>query len=157
YSVQRAWRAIGVGQVDQIFTQIRSRLLDFLLELSEKVDPGMTDDDVKRVGRSPETSSMFDRAIFGDNTTILIEDHNRQNVTNQIIKGDFDSLKSSLTEKNVSTEDIDDLKSALHADEKAIEVKSKNFGPSVRTWLKKMLSKAIDTSWQIEIGIASNF
>lgn len=70
YKVQQAWCDIGVGQLSQILTQVRSRLLDFLLELSEKVGDQMSDEDVKRVGQSPETASMFNNAIFGDNVKV---------------------------------------------------------------------------------------
>jgi hypothetical protein len=37
-----------------------------------------------------------------------------------------------------------------------LPLKAKRFGPQVRDWMKSMLSKAVDTSWQIEIGITSN-
>jgi hypothetical protein len=35
-------------------------------------------------------------------------------------------------------------------------VKAKRFGPRVREWIKKMISKAVDASWQIELGVAGN-
>lgn len=75
YQVQRAWCAIGVGQLGEIKTQVRSRLLDFLLDLSERAGGDPTDEDMKRVGQSPETVSMFNHAIFGDNVTILVGNH----------------------------------------------------------------------------------
>ena len=61
----------------------------------------MTDEDIKRVGQSPDTTSMFNNAIFGDNVTILVGDHSRQTVTNRIVTGDFKALKSVLQERNV--------------------------------------------------------
>jgi len=132
YSVQRAWRAIAVGQLSQILTQVRSRLLDFLLELSEKVSENMTAEDVKRLGRSQETTSMFNNAIFGDNATILVGDHNRQKVMNRIVSGDFESLKSLLQERDVGTNEISELRTALEADADAEDVEAKRFGPRVR-------------------------
>jgi hypothetical protein len=156
YQVQQAWRAVGPGRLAQILTQVRSRLLDFVLELSEKVGEEMTEEDIKRVGRSPETASMFNHAIFGDNVTILVGDHSRQTVTNRISRGDFEALKSVLQERNVGVVDLDNLRSAIEADANGEDVKAKRFGPRVRGWIKTMLSKAVDTSWQVEIGIASN-
>ena len=156
FQVQQAWRAIGQGQLAQILTQVRSRLLDFVLELSEKVGEEMTDEDIKRVGRSPDTASMFNNAIFGDNVTILVGDNSHQTVTNRIARGDFDALKSLLQERNVAVADIDELRSAIEADADGEDVKAKRLGPRVKGWVKSMLSKAVDTSWQIEIGIASN-
>ena len=71
FEVLQAWRAVGSGQLAQILTQVRSRLLDFVLELSEKVEEEMTPEEIKKVGQSPETASMFNHAIFGDNATIF--------------------------------------------------------------------------------------
>ena len=59
---------------------------------------------------------MFNNAIFGDNATILVGDHNRQKVTNRIVTGDFESLKLLLQERNVGTSEISDLRSAVEAD-----------------------------------------
>jgi hypothetical protein len=156
YSIQRAWRAIAVGQIVQILTQVRSRLLDFLLELSEKVGENMTDEDVKRVGRSPETASMFNHAIFGDNVTITVGDYNRQIVNNRITTGDFEGLRSLLLERKVGVVDIEDLSSAIQADADGEDVGAKRFGPRVRDWIKTMLSKAVDASWEMPVGVASN-
>jgi hypothetical protein len=157
FEVNQAWRTAGIGQFAQVLTQVRSRLLDFLLELSEKIGEETADEDIKRIGRSPATASLFKNAIFGDNVTISIGDYNRQTVTNRVTKGDFETLKSLLQERNVPTTDIEELRAAIEADAKGPDVKAKRFGPRVRGWMKSMLAKAVDASWQIEIGVASNF
>jgi hypothetical protein len=156
YHVERAWCEIGFGQLGQILTQVRSRLLDFVLDLSEKVDDEMTEDEVKRLGQSPETASMFNHAIFGDNVTILVGNHSTQTVANQITRGDFEALKTFLLHHNVQPADIENLRLAIKADENTEDVQGKQFGSKVRTWMKKMLAKAVENSWQIELGIASN-
>lgn len=153
YYVERAWCEIGYGQIGQILTQVRSRLLDFLLELSEKVEEDMSDEDVKRIGQSPETTSMFNNAIFGDNVTILVGNQSSQTVSNQVTRGDFESLSALLRKHKVSEPDIADLRFAIEADSQTKEAKAHSFGPRVKNW---MLGKAVDTSWQIEVGIASN-
>lgn len=156
YHVERAWCEVGFGQVAQILTQVRSRLLDFLLELNEKVVGEMSDDDVKRLGQSPETASMFNHAIFGDNVTILVGNQNTQTVTNQITRGDFEALSAFLRQHNVPSRDIEELRSAIQADTEADDLGSSRHGPNVNNWVKDMLGKAIDTSWKIELGVAAN-
>jgi len=156
YYIERAWCDIGFGQVAQILTQVRSRLLDFLLELSEKVVGEMSDDDVKRLGQSPETASMFNHAIFGDNATILVGNQSSQTVTNQITRGDFEALSAVLRQHNVPAPDIETLKSAIDADVGTKDVGKNGLGPRVKGWVKDMLGKAVDTSWKIELGVASN-
>jgi hypothetical protein len=157
YQVERAWCDIGIGQLGEIKTQVRSRLLDFLLDLSERAGGDPTEEEMKRVGQSPETASMFNHAIFGDNVTILVGNQNSQRVTNAITRGDFEALSALLKAKHVPDEDIRELRTAIQADADSPEVAKKEFGPRVRNWMKSMLSKAVDASWQIELGIASNF
>ena len=157
YKVQQAWCAIGIGRMAQIVAQVRSKLLDFLLELNEKVGSEMSDEEVKRIAQSPETGSMFNNAIFGDNVTILVGNHSQQHVTNSITKGDFSGLAEMLKKYKVSSEDVDALETAIDADRSILDVAEKRFGPRVRNWLSGMLSKAVEASWQIEISVASGF
>ena len=156
YKVQQAWCDIGIGRFSQIIAQVRSKLLDFLLELSEKVGTEMSDEDVKRVAQSPETGSMFSNAIFGDNVTIMVGNQNQQTVRNEIRKGDFSSLAAFLEGHRVDKQDIAQLQEALVTDQASVDVANKHFGPRVRDWLASMLRKAVETSWQVELGIASN-
>ena len=156
YKVQQAWCDIGVGRFSQIVTQVRSKLLDFLLELQEKVGTEVSEEEAKRVAQSPETASMFNHAIFGDNVTILVGNQNQQTVRNEIKEGDFAALAAYLESKNVSRKDVQALEQAIHADDGTPDVSSQRFGPRVRNWLSSMLNKAVETSWQIELGIASS-
>lgn len=156
FKVEHAWCDMGTGRLTEALTQVRSRLLDFLLDLSGKVGDDMSEADVRRVGQSPETASMFNHAIFGDNVTILVGDHSRQTVSNQIALGDFESLEALLQAHDIPAGAVEDLKTAIKADASSISIKDKQFGPSVKEWMKKMLAKIVDGSWQIELGIASN-
>jgi hypothetical protein len=113
YYVERAWCDIGFGQVEQIVTQVRSRLLDFLLGLSGKVDEDMTEADVRRLGQSAETGSMFNNAIFGDNATILVGNQNSQRVKNEVSRGDFEALSALLKKNAVDAGDIEDLRASI--------------------------------------------
>lgn len=154
YKVQQAWCDIGIGRIAQITAQVRSKLLDFLLELNEKVGADMSEDDAKRVAQLPETGSMFNNAIFGDNVTILVGSHNQQRVHIGIGKGDFNALAEFLKANKVAEPDIAALKEALEVDAATREVEQKRLGPHVRGWLSSMLAKAVETAWQIEVGVA---
>ena len=157
YHIHRVWCEISTSAITQILIEVRSRLLDFILELSGKFGEGLNDEEVKDIGKNLDTSLMFANAMFGDNTTILVGNQNQQTVTIQIGKNDFESLSKSLRARNVTEPDIQELKAALDTDKSSPDVAKRKFGPAVKGWLKKMLSKAVDTSWQIEIGIASSF
>ncbi len=157
YHIQRAWCEISTTAITQILIEVRSRLLDFILELSGKFGEHLSDKEVKDIGNALDTKSMFANAMFGDNTTILVGNHNQQSIDIQINKNDFASLSEILSVQNIAEPDIHDLKVALESDTDSPEVTKEEFGPAVKEWLKSMLSKAVDTSWQIEIGIASSF
>jgi len=95
--VEFAQRFIDRVQVIQVLTSVKSKLLDFLLKLNEEI--GDTED-IKSltVGKAKEkVSSLFNSAVFGNNTTIIVGDHNTQTVS-YITKGDFATLSNFLSE-----------------------------------------------------------
>jgi hypothetical protein len=72
--VEQAWAETPLADVKNILSQVRSRLLDFLLDLRDTVGDVSEPDDVKERVRSVDANGMFQSAIFGPNTTILIGD-----------------------------------------------------------------------------------
>lgn len=156
FTVERAWCNVGTGRLAEVHTQVRSRLLDFLLELSERVGDDMSDAEVKKVGQASETASMFHNAIFGDNATILVGDHGHQTVRNCVSRGNLEELKATLSGAKMPAECVAELEASIQADAASKEVESKKLGPATKNWMKQALAKIVDGSWQIELGIASN-
>ena len=156
YQIQRAWSEIGHASVAQIFVQVRSRLLDFVLGLQDQLGENVSEQEIKQRAESFDASSLFKNAIFGNNTTIVVGAHNKQHVTNIAVQGNFHVLADELRQHGIKELDISALEQAIKADDGTPEIAEKKFGPSVRTWLQGMLSKAVDSSWQIELGVASS-
>lgn len=156
YQIESAWSEISHTSVLQILIQVRSRLLDFVLELNDQFPSELNDDQVKERIGSVDTENLFNNAIFGDNTTIVVGSSNSQNVSNVSIKGDFSVLRETLQKNGVSESDISSLKGAIETDSSVINEESREFGPAVKSWLQSMLSKAVDTSWKVELGVASS-
>ena len=155
--IESAHVELGRSQIVGILAQIKSRLLDFILQVSSRLPSDITDAEAKSKSKEIGTSSLFQSAIFGDNATIIVGDHNTQSVANVNIKaGDFASLAKFLRENDVSEPDIANLQNAIVEDEPNIDRLKRQTGPSVRAWMKAMLAKAVDTSWQIEIGVAGS-
>ena len=154
YQVEQAWCNIEQSALASIFVQVRSRLLDFILELKGKFGDVNSDQEIKDKSDLIDAPRIFSNAIFGDNTTIIVGNNNKQKVINNISIGDFNALTEELKQHKVNDSDISELKDAIDKDDKSEEITNKNFGPSVNKWLKSMLSKAVDTSWQIELNIA---
>lgn len=156
YMIQRVWSSIGKADVVQIFIQVRSRLLDFVLELKEQIGDNVSDQEIKKRTDSIDASSLFNNAIFGNNTTIVVGNHNSQDITNIISKGDFSALAEHLKKHGITESSISELQTAIRTDENSLEVRQEQYGPAVKTWLQSMLSKAVDSSWNIELGVASS-
>ncbi len=154
--IQRAWCSISIAEVNGIFIQVRSRLLDFLLELNEKLPDDLNEAEIKNRSEEIDAAGMFKNAIFGDNVTIVVGTANSQTATNIKTKGDVSVLLNELRKNNVPESELILLNEAIEADVGKVNEKTKKFGPAVRAWLDKMLSKVADASWQIELNIASN-
>ncbi|MFK5951311.1 MAG: hypothetical protein QM500_21360 [Methylococcales bacterium] len=156
YQIESAWSAISYTSVLQLLIQVRSRLLDFVLELNDQFPNELNEEEVKDRIDSVDTGNLFNSAIFGDNATILVGSSNTQTVSNINMKGDFSALVKTLENNGVSESDITALKTAIDQDSSIVSDDSKEFGPAVKSWLQTMLSKAVKSSWNIELGIASS-
>lgn len=156
YRIERAWGVHSAGTMTQIVTEVASRLLDFVLELSDRIPEELNSIELKAKSKEVGVSDLFNHTVFGNNTTIVVGDSNTQNVRNSISNNDFNSLKDFLVKNKVSEEDISDLESAIESDKDSEEMKAGKFGANVRAWIGKMVSKAGSTAWNINIGIAGS-
>lgn len=156
YMVQKAWCEIPMASASNILMQVRSRLLDFVLELSSEFSAATTDEEIKDKANNFDAANLFNHTIFGDNTTIVVGSENTQNITNTTTKNNFESLASELESNGVSSKDVLELKKAIEGDTNLVIQNKNEFGPEVKSWLQTMISKAIDTSWQIELGVAGS-
>ncbi|MBO0213812.1 hypothetical protein J0676_09915 [Vibrio sp. Vb2880] len=156
YGVESAWGVHSAGAMTQVLTEVTSRLLDFVLELSEKFPNDMNLDEMKMRAKEVGVSDLFNNAVFGDNATIVVGDSNTQNVRNNVKKNDFDSLVRVLKHHKVSESDIISLQNAIEDDRESVEIQSGSFGKSVSNWIGGMVTKAASTAWDINIGIAGS-
>lgn len=151
--VERAWVQMEPTQIMGVLVEVRSRLLDFVLNLKDELGD-VEGADVKEAAKTIDAGGMFANAIFGDNTTIQVGNDNVQKVRNQIEKGDFSSLAAELKKHGIADSDIKELHSAIKLDSTAQELEQKKLGPAVRGWMSTMLGKAVNAAWNIELGIA---
>lgn len=154
--VEYAHCQVAKSQVLQIVTIIRSRLLDFVLELEDKLPEDATPEDIKNFSNQIGAGHLLTNAMFGDNTTIVLGNNNVQTVTNSIIKNDIESLVKFLSSNGVSIDDTEELKKAIVEDRDGVDYENKRFGKKVSEWIKKMLEKSVDATWKVGIGSAGN-
>lgn len=157
FFIETAHVEIARSQVVGILAQIRSRLLDFVLQLSSRMPSDLPEADAKARSKQIDAAGLFQSAIFGDNATIIVGNHNNQTASHVSVRvGDFESLAAFLRGNKVDEADLSTLKTAIHADGPRAEDPARQFGPKVRAWMANMLKKAVETSWQIELGVASS-
>jgi hypothetical protein len=151
FYIEYAVKKIDRLQIVQVMTSVKTKLLDFLLRLNEEIGEA---EDIKPFTEGKEkdmVSSLFNSAVFGNNTTIIVGDHNTQTVSN-ITKGNFDSLAKLLSDNGVPKNEINELKTIIDNDNQ--QPKTREFGDKVKSWVSKMISKAMDNSWKIGLGAA---
>ena len=150
-AIQRSWCQVEISAIIQLLTEVRSRLLDFVLHIKDQTSSD-NDLNVQTIDKN-HTRDLFNNAIFGDNSIIVIGDRNKTEIRNLYLKGNIDALKHELRKYNVDNQDIEDLEEAIQYDK--LDANSMGFGPAVNSWIQNMLQKAREAAWQIELGMAS--
>lgn len=150
FVIEYAKRQINRVQIIAIMTAVKSKLLDFLLKLNEELEIEEISD-LKTPESKEIVSSLFNSSVFGNNTTIIVGDNNEQSVKN-ITKGNFESLKRQLLQEGVEENDLNELAEIIDLDNP--DVKNKQFGTKVKSWVSTMIMKSMDGTWKVGIGAA---
>jgi hypothetical protein len=90
----------------------------------------------------------------GDGNIINTGDKAQIHATIIINKGDKDALRNTLTQNGVSEKDVAELIEVIDTEEPNKD--KRIFGSRVNIWIKKMVGKAFDGSWQVGFGAAAN-
>ena len=156
YYVERAWGKHSVGAMLQVITEVRSRLLDFVLNLSEQIPSEVSAAEIKKISKEIGVADIFKNSVFGNNTTIIVGGGSIQGVTNSFAYNNFESLSADLRRQSVPDTDIAALNEAIKGDQGADEHKEKKLGSNVNKWILDMLAKAGSSAWDISVTAASN-
>lgn len=141
-------------QILNTLIEVRSRLLDFVLNLQDKLGDTENEADAKQVAQTFDARAMFQHTVIGDNATFVLGDNNVTTIKNIVKKGDFSSLAAALRKYDVSQEDINSLEVFIDQDKDSVDTEKKSFGPAVKGWMSKMMEKSVNAAWNIELGIA---
>lgn len=152
--IQQAWCEIGLTDVKGVLAQVRSRLLDFLLELRASIGDVATDASVKEKVLSIDTKGLFANAIFGPNTTILLGSHNVQSVRLEVPKGDLAELSRVLLGAGLPTSEIKKLESAVAEDNATIGAPA--FEGKTGHWYSGLLGRAAKGGLGIGVDVVSS-
>ena len=85
---------------------------------------------------------------------IAFGDFNVQKNQMPFSKGDFNALSNYLRKNGIYEPDILELDIILKADNPDLE--KRQFGKGLQTWIKNMMSKALNSTWGVGIEAAGN-
>ena len=154
FSIERAWCEIQTHDMQNIIIQVRSRLLDFLLEVKSCIGGDVTDGNIKSKASTIDARNLFSKTIFGPNTTIIIGDNNSQTVRIDNKQGDLDGLINILKLAGISESDTASLKVAISADEES--GKKASFEGKTGNWLNKLLTRAAAGGIGVSVDVVSS-
>lgn len=130
WTLNRAWQDIPIGAIVAIVDTVRTRLLQFALELQEEI--GAEPDAIPepdRVEHAVQTIILGGMNIVGSSVTGDVQLLGQQ----LVVEGDILSLTSSLEALGIGSERVSELKDAIDADVK--DGATKGFGDRVLRWL----------------------
>lgn len=148
-------RKISPSSVEAILDRVRTQLLNFALDLERS---GILGDGISFSETEKEQANIMGKninigvfqGVLGDISSSNVQ----QNLAQNIQLKDFLSLEKYLSQLEVSSCDIEDLKKAI--DEDQLSEDTKTFGNEVSAWIGRMVSKAASGIWDVGIGAAGN-
>lgn len=114
-NVMSAWCEINMMGIENILSEVRSRLLDFALELRDVVGIDVPEKELADKAAAVDTEKMFTTAVYGTGNTIFIGSHSIQAITNQ--KDDIGGLIEVVGKLGFQQQELDNLKNAVLEDE----------------------------------------
>lgn len=150
----QAWAEFSPGNLLELLNTVRNRILDFTLAIW-KEEPLAGEIFNKAGGELQPTkvTQIFNTTVYGGSAN-LVGSATDSTIEFNVTFGDFASLERLLRKKSVSDEDIKDLQEALQKDSQPTS--NQKFGPSVSSWIAKMMKKAANGSWEVSIAVAGN-
>jgi hypothetical protein len=116
-NVISAWCEINMIEVEGVLTEVRSRLLDFALELRDVVGPDTPEKELAEKVANIDTEKMFATAVYGSGNTIIVGSHSFQSVNNQ--KDDIEGLVAAIGQLGFQQPMLRELREAVQQDQKA--------------------------------------
>jgi len=113
--VVSAWCELNMIQVENIVTQVRSRLLDFVLELKDAVGD-IPERELPQKAATVDTGSMFRMAIYNTGSGTVVVGSTTVQVNNQ--QGDIDGLLKEVAKLGYDKGELEELRVAVLEDQR---------------------------------------
>lgn len=153
--VQKAFIEFNAGSVIDLPNNIRSKLLDFTMDLVDEFgfEINLKDYNSNQLENNKSVRTIMTTNITnsGDGSVINTGAKSNLNTSVSIVKGDKKNLAEYLHYHKVSEEDTNDLLTII--DNEKVPTTG-GYSEGVNAWTKKLLGKSIDGTWDVGIGAA---
>jgi hypothetical protein len=151
-----AWKEVSRGSIAAIVDTVRTRVLNFVLEIEMAApDAGEAPLNSQPVP-PPQVLQIFNTQVAAEVGNLAIGGQGVQQAAEMTVKkGDVGSLREALRNLRLSKEDIAGLEAAIKEDAVAVETKPK-MGPKVNGWLGSMIGKAANGTLKIASDVAGS-
>lgn len=153
FNIISCYKQVSIEAIQQVITSVRSKLLEFMLEIEKKFGIETKFEELKKNRKTIETIVHNTIISKGERSVISIGDNTVVTYTNIVKEGDKEGLRDALQKYKVDTSDINDLLGIIDTEKPDRE--KKLFGGKVNGWISKMVSKSLDGSWQIAVHTAA--
>lgn len=149
-----AWRVMTKQKLTGVLETIRTRVLDFILEIEEELGlQGESEDQNPEIvhPQPQKIEQIFINTIHGGNVAV----GNNRDISQQVInikQGNIDSLKSYLKELGLEEKDTHELEQAIKED----GVQTKEPGPAVSRWLVKVAILGVKGGLSVASNVAGS-
>ena len=142
YAVQQAWAHPPAGGARQILTQVRTRLLQFALNLRDRVPTETSPGQLKDAIPDGEVRSLFNNAM-NSNITVVVNSGSIGQLSSDVnVVNNEAALMESLAKLGITDDELKGLDAAIKADAGVVEHKRKSVGPAVANWIGETLKAA---------------
>ena len=156
-SVQSAKTISNAHIFLEIQSSIRTKLLDFVMELGEKFSYNI---EIESFKQNSQINNLIINNIMnttitstGDGNVMNTGNGNNISISNSIIKNDLESLKSEMRKHGIDEEDIIEL-AEIVSEEKLDE--KNNIGDNSRNWILKIVDKSMQGIGKISTAVSAN-
>jgi hypothetical protein len=150
-----AWCEVNMGQMENILIEVRSRLLDFVLELQDVVGKNADEAQLEKKAASMDTGKLFNTAIYGSGNTVVLGISSIQSVTATNTKGDIEELIAALAKVGIPAQELIKLRAAISQDKAAGKVPDIGEGKTGH-WFTKLLSRAASKTVDVSVDLISS-
>ncbi|MGH2372141.1 MAG: hypothetical protein ACRDIC_01495 [bacterium] len=145
------YQPITKAQLEGILDAVRNRLLDFLLAIQELRPEVVESDDALQTIPPERISQAFHFNVYGGQPVIAAGHGVSQQVI-QVTPGNLPELIKMLRGVGIDQPDLQELESAIRDDGKRPRG---SLGDRVKAWMAKMMTKAIEGTWNVATGAAA--